>query len=192
MLTGAGYGNELLIVLKVLPIFGPSKRITAITTIATSARMIAYSTSPWPFSLGANNIVNSFLIEYVPEDLPQNFPQYIHFDQNFNPHIRGSVYKIVNIKKDFLTMRKSFCSILQGNYRELLIELNVLPILGPSKRTTAITTMATSTRIIAYSTSPCPCSLADNNIMSSFLNIYSASKNRKRYDYFIILFSFCS
>jgi hypothetical protein len=48
--------------------------------------------------------------------------------------------------------------------------------------------MATSTRIIAYSTSPCPCSLADNNIMSSFLNIYSASKNRKDK----IILSFCS
>src|SRR4029079_13675286 len=42
----AGYGSELLIVLKVLPIFGTSKRITAITTIATSARIIAYSTRP--------------------------------------------------------------------------------------------------------------------------------------------------
>jgi hypothetical protein len=31
-------------VLKVLPILGPSKRMTAITTMATRARMIAYST----------------------------------------------------------------------------------------------------------------------------------------------------
>lgn len=46
MLIRAGYGNELLMVLKVLPIFGPSKRITAITTMATRARMIAYSTRP--------------------------------------------------------------------------------------------------------------------------------------------------
>jgi hypothetical protein len=51
------YGRELAIVLKVLPILGPSKRITAITTMATSARIIAYSTRPWPFSLGANNMV---------------------------------------------------------------------------------------------------------------------------------------
>ena len=57
MLIRAGYGNELLMVLKVLPIFGPSKRMTAITTMATRARMIAYSTRPWPFSLGANNIM---------------------------------------------------------------------------------------------------------------------------------------
>ena len=46
MLSRASYGRELLIVLKVLPILGPSKRMTAITTIATSARMIAYSTRP--------------------------------------------------------------------------------------------------------------------------------------------------
>jgi len=52
-------------VLNVLPILGPSRRITAITTIATRARMIAYSTSPWPCSLGANNMVNSFLIELI-------------------------------------------------------------------------------------------------------------------------------
>jgi hypothetical protein len=31
--------------------------MTAITTMATSARMIAYSTRPWPFSLGANNMM---------------------------------------------------------------------------------------------------------------------------------------
>jgi hypothetical protein len=31
--------------------------MTAITTMATRARMIAYSTRPWPFSLGANNIM---------------------------------------------------------------------------------------------------------------------------------------
>src|SRR5215208_1896055 len=101
MLIRAGYGNELLMVLKVLPILGPSKRITAITTIATRARMIAYSTSPCPFSLGANNMVNSFLIKYVPEVHPQNCSQYMHFIQNFNPYMAKSVYKIVN-KKDFL------------------------------------------------------------------------------------------
>jgi hypothetical protein len=44
-------------VLNVLPIFGPRRRMIAMTTMATSARMIAYSTSPWPFSLGANNII---------------------------------------------------------------------------------------------------------------------------------------
>ena len=52
----ANYGMELAMVLKVFPILGPSKLTTLITTIATKARMIAYSTSPCPFSLGANNI----------------------------------------------------------------------------------------------------------------------------------------
>ena len=57
MLPETDYGRELLIVLKVLPILGPSKRMTAMTTIAMRARIIAYSTRPWPFSFGANNIV---------------------------------------------------------------------------------------------------------------------------------------
>jgi hypothetical protein len=41
--------------------------------MATSARIIAYSTSPWPFSLGANNIITflSKKIDELPEDLPQ-------------------------------------------------------------------------------------------------------------------------
>src|SRR5688500_17111356 len=72
LLLRAGYGRELLIVLKVLPILGPSKRMTAITTIATSARMIAYSTRPWPFSLGANNMVEILSnVKFTPEDRPQ-------------------------------------------------------------------------------------------------------------------------
>ena len=54
------FGMELLIELKVLPIVGPSKRTTAITMRATRARIIEYSTKPWPFSLGLNNIINPF------------------------------------------------------------------------------------------------------------------------------------
>jgi len=74
LLLRAGYGRELAMVLKVLPILGPSKRMTAMTTMATSARMIAYSTRPWPFSLGANNMVNSFRKMFVSsEDHPQNY-----------------------------------------------------------------------------------------------------------------------
>src|SRR6266487_2999466 len=57
------YGKELLIVLNVLPILGPSNRMTAMTTMATRARMIAYSTRPWPFSLGANNIITFLSIK---------------------------------------------------------------------------------------------------------------------------------
>ncbi|MBV6466673.1 MAG: hypothetical protein PGMFKBFP_01996 [Anaerolineales bacterium] len=40
--------------------------------------------------------------------------------------------------------------------RLLLIVLNAFPITGPRSRRTAKTTMATRTRINAYSTSPCP------------------------------------
>ena len=58
-----GYGNELLMLLNVLPILGPSKRMTAITTMAMSARMIAYSTKPWPFSLGAKSIITFLSIK---------------------------------------------------------------------------------------------------------------------------------
>jgi len=50
------YGMELAMVLNVSPILGPSKRTTLITTSATNARMIAYSTSPCPLSFGANNM----------------------------------------------------------------------------------------------------------------------------------------
>lgn len=76
--AGAGYGRELEIVLNVLPILGPSKRMTAMTTMATSARMIAYSTRPWPFSFGANNIAKllSYKLRFSqPEDLPQYWLQ---------------------------------------------------------------------------------------------------------------------
>jgi hypothetical protein len=53
---------ELFIELNVLPILGPSKRMIAITTNATKAMMIAYSTRPWPLSWGANNM-DEFLSE---------------------------------------------------------------------------------------------------------------------------------
>jgi hypothetical protein len=56
--------KELLIVLKILPIFGPSRRTIAITTTATSTRMIAYSTSPCPLSCGYNNM-DEFLSEKI-------------------------------------------------------------------------------------------------------------------------------
>ncbi len=48
--------------LKTLPIAGPSSARITITTTATKTRINAYSTRPWPFSLGANSIfVTSFL-----------------------------------------------------------------------------------------------------------------------------------
>jgi hypothetical protein len=46
--------------------------------------------------------------------------------------------------------------------------LNVLPMIGPRIIKAAITTMATKTRISAYSTKPWPLSLEANN-MGSFL-----------------------
>jgi hypothetical protein len=45
-LPGKPYGKELLIVLYVSPILGPITHTTAITTMATNERMIAYSTNP--------------------------------------------------------------------------------------------------------------------------------------------------
>jgi len=46
LLSGADYGMELAMVLKVSPILGPNRLTTLITTSATNAMMIAYSTSP--------------------------------------------------------------------------------------------------------------------------------------------------
>jgi hypothetical protein len=54
--------KELLIMLKVLPTFGPIRRTIAITTTATSTRSIAYSISPCPLSCGWNNM-DEFLSE---------------------------------------------------------------------------------------------------------------------------------
>ena len=45
-MPGKPYGKELLIVLYVSPILGPITHTTAITTMATNERMMAYSTSP--------------------------------------------------------------------------------------------------------------------------------------------------
>ena len=50
------YGMEAVMVLKVLPSLGPSKRTTAITTMATNESTIAYSTRPCPLSSGVNNM----------------------------------------------------------------------------------------------------------------------------------------
>jgi hypothetical protein len=53
-----------------------------------------------------------------------------------------------------------------------LILLNTLPRKGPMISRDAITTMATRTRIKAYSTNPCPLSLGENNIMCYLLSLY--------------------
>ena len=61
---------------KTLPMIGPSSIRTAMTTIATKTRINAYSTSPWPFSLGANNMVFfSFRFRF-----PRSHPRiYLHY-----------------------------------------------------------------------------------------------------------------
>jgi hypothetical protein len=45
--------------LKTLPMIGPRTNKAAITMIATRTRINAYSTRPWPFSAGKNNIGKS-------------------------------------------------------------------------------------------------------------------------------------
>jgi hypothetical protein len=56
-----------LILVKTLPMIGPRISNTAITTTATKTRINAYSTRPWPFSFGANNIAVSppFLVRFL-------------------------------------------------------------------------------------------------------------------------------
>jgi hypothetical protein len=51
-----GAVSDELILSKTLLIMGPSIAKTAITTTATKTRINAYSTKPWPFSFGANNM----------------------------------------------------------------------------------------------------------------------------------------
>jgi hypothetical protein len=66
-------------------------------------------------------------------------------------------------------MRKPLLIAPQIPYKELLIVLKILPTFGPNVRTIAITTTATSTRMIAYSISPCPLSCGWDN-MDEFLS----------------------
>jgi hypothetical protein len=153
-------GMELLIELNVLPIFGPMKRTTAITTRATSERMIAYSTRPCPFCVGAKNIKYSF-----QKNFP--FPEYLLrvIRRFFHNCIKTAIPKL-HIKKEALSSRQGFSLLVGAGYgRELEMVLKVLPILGPSKRMTAITTIATRARMIAYSTRPWPFSLGANNMV---------------------------
>jgi hypothetical protein len=57
----------LIIVLNTFPIAGPRRARITITTIATKTRINAYSTRPWPFSFGANNI--AYYLLSVQDDL---------------------------------------------------------------------------------------------------------------------------
>ena len=65
---GQGYTllRLLLTVLNELPMTGPSINKAAITTMATRTRINAYSTKPWPFSLGENNMAFSPFFRISP------------------------------------------------------------------------------------------------------------------------------
>src|SRR5690606_1560057 len=52
-----------LISMTTLPTIGPRTIKAAITTMATKTSIRAYSTSPWPFSMGENNMVK-FLLSF--------------------------------------------------------------------------------------------------------------------------------
>ena len=52
-------------------------------------------------------------------------------------------------------------------FRLLFTVLNALPMIGPIINKAAITTMATKTRINAYSTKPWPLSFGENNMAFS-------------------------
>ena len=54
----------LTILEKMSPMAGPSRARITITTMATKTRINAYSTKPWPFSFGANNI-GYFLLSLI-------------------------------------------------------------------------------------------------------------------------------
>jgi hypothetical protein len=54
---------------KTVEIAGPNKARIAITTTATKTRINAYSTRPWPFSFGANNMVIHLLSVFNFEHL---------------------------------------------------------------------------------------------------------------------------
>ncbi|MCK6567336.1 MAG: hypothetical protein HUU12_10060 [Anaerolineales bacterium] len=62
-----------LMVLKTLPMIGPRIMRTAITTMATKTRINAYSTKPWPFSLGENNMAPFLLSSEFFRKLPSVF-----------------------------------------------------------------------------------------------------------------------
>ena len=62
-----------MIWLNTLPIAGPSRARMTITTIATKTRINAYSTRPWPFSLGANNMTFHLLSILVYSNLLRAF-----------------------------------------------------------------------------------------------------------------------
>ena len=75
--TKRNYKEELML-LNVFPIIGPRRVKAAITTIATKTRINAYSTRPWPFSLGANNMGYFLLSSEFPVRVHRSMP-ILHF-----------------------------------------------------------------------------------------------------------------
>ena len=53
-------------VLNISPIRKPSKRMTAVTAIATKDGISVYSKRPWILSLDANNIENTLQMKNAP------------------------------------------------------------------------------------------------------------------------------
>ena len=166
--------------LNTLPMIGPSNIKTAMTTMATRTRINAYSTKPWPFSFGANIMgITSFLRDYVQtpclhDGENEKWLQYSYRRVLFQS---ATTYPVtINLKQDPSLNTGQVLFTGQMNLgdqptdeRLLLMVLNTLPIIGPSNIRTAITTMATRTRIKAYSTKPCPFSFGANNIdLTSF------------------------
>jgi len=72
-----------------------------------------------------------------------------------------------------LSLSKDGSDLNYADVRAYEIRLNTLPIWGPRRVRIAITTIATRTRINAYSTNPWPSSRLRNNI--SFYLLYKIS-----------------
>ena len=82
-----------LISLKTLPMIGPRTIKAAITTIATKTRISAYSTRPWPFSLGENNILK-FLLSFGFHRKASSDCFYCTLNTGIGKRIKGLLYYI--------------------------------------------------------------------------------------------------
>ena len=60
-----------MILLKTLLMAGPKITRMTITTMETKTRINAYSTRPWPFSFGANNMVIPPFFRYIGHYVPR-------------------------------------------------------------------------------------------------------------------------
>jgi hypothetical protein len=88
--------------------------------------------------------------------------------------LHGLAYFASGFANISLTVMLTFRGKKAGNYTELRLELSLLktlPMIGPRIMRDAITTMATKTRINAYSTKPWPFSLGENNMVCYLLSL---------------------